>query len=98
MYGQASSRYPTLSPARVYHNMTWLQWRRIIRVVADATAFFFVLLVFVLCYTLIRKLPPPRLGFFCDDQSIRLPWKDSTVPDWALIVGAVAIPFAAVRT
>ena len=38
-----------------------------------------------------------RRGFFCDDTSIRLPFKDSTVPSWALLLSAVSIPLLAVR-
>ena len=37
-----------------------------------------------------------RRGFFCDDTSIRLPYKPSTVPSWALILCAVCTPFVVV--
>ena len=37
-----------------------------------------------------------RRGFFCDDASIRLPFKPSTVPSWALILCAVCTPFVVV--
>lgn len=39
-----------------------------------------------------------RRGFFCDDTSIRLPFKDSTVPSWALTLSAVCIPLLAVSS
>ena len=37
-----------------------------------------------------------RRGFFCDDTSIRLPFKHSTVPGWALTLTSVCVPFLAV--
>ena len=39
-----------------------------------------------------------RRGFFCDDTSIRLPFKESTVPSWALSLCAVFIPLLAVSS
>ena len=38
-----------------------------------------------------------KRGFFCDDESIRLPLKQSTVPSWALVIAAPGIPITAVR-
>lgn len=35
---------------------------------------------------------PYQRGFFCDDDSIRLPYKSSTVPDWLLLVYALGVP------
>ena len=37
-----------------------------------------------------------RRGFFCDDTSIRLPFKHSTEPGWALTLTSVCVPFLAV--
>ena len=37
-----------------------------------------------------------RRGFFCDDESIRLPFREETVPDWALVLAIAAIPILAV--
>ena len=31
-------------------------------------------------------------GFFCDDESIRLPSKDETVPTWALFLASLGLP------
>ena len=39
-----------------------------------------------------------RRGFFCDDSSIRLPFKHSTVPGWALGLSAACLPLVAVST
>ena len=39
-----------------------------------------------------------RRGFFCDDTSIRLPFKPSTVPSWALILCACLAPLLAVSS
>ena len=39
-----------------------------------------------------------RRGFFCDDTSIRLPFKESTVPSWLLTLSAVSIPLIAVSS
>ena len=37
-----------------------------------------------------------RRGFFCDDESIRLPFREETVPNWALVLAVAAIPVLAV--
>ena len=92
MYGKASFS-STLSPERHYRpTMTWIQWRRFIRVVSDTAAFFFIVVVFIICFALIHRIQPPIMGFFCEDTSIRYPLKASTIPDWAVIVGGISLP------
>ena len=39
-----------------------------------------------------------RRGFFCDDETIRFPYKDSTVPGYALIVISVSCPVVLVSS
>lgn len=39
-----------------------------------------------------------KRGFFCDDTSIRLPFKHSTVPGWALSLSAACTPLVAVSS
>lgn len=46
----------------------------------------------------VKGVVAERRGFFCDDASIRLPSKRSTVPDWALVVSALCTPLVAVST
>ena len=43
-----------------------------------------------------RGVVAERRGFYCDDTSIRLPFRHSTVPGWALALCSVAVPFFAV--
>ena len=35
---------------------------------------------------------PFHRGFFCDDESIRYPYREDTVPDWAVGVVGVFVP------
>jgi len=37
-----------------------------------------------------------RRGFFCDDESLKLPYLDSTVPSWALIIASLGVPLLGV--
>ena len=37
-----------------------------------------------------------RRGFFCDDESIKLPYLVGTVPTWALILGSLGVPLLTV--
>lgn len=41
-------------------------------------------------------LPPYRRGFFCSDDSIRLPYKSSTVTNTVLTAVGIAVPAASV--
>ena len=41
-------------------------------------------------------LPVTRRGFFCDDPSIRYPFRESIVPSWAMVLVTVAVPGAVV--
>ncbi len=36
-------------------------------------------------------------GFFCEERSIRLPFRHDTVPAWALFLAALSIPTLTVR-
>ena len=68
------------------------RWKATVRVAADLTAFMAVTLLFLFCYVLLKNVQPPRMGFYCDDTSIRYPYKHSTIPDWALVVGGFSMP------
>lgn len=46
----------------------------------------------------VKGVVAERRGFFCDDTSIRLPFKRSTVPDWALVLAAVCTPLVTVSS
>lgn len=37
-----------------------------------------------------------RRGFFCDDESIKLPYLVGTVPTWALVLGSLGMPLLTV--
>lgn len=45
---------------------------------------------------LLRLVGPYRRGFFCDDDSIRLPYKTGTVPVWLLLFYCLAVTGIAV--
>jgi hypothetical protein len=49
-----------------------------------------ILLIFAVVVT------PTKRGFYCDDESIRYPFKDSTVPNWALYIYCFSIPLLVV--
>ena len=54
---------------------------------------FFVLIVLAGIITEVAGLPVKRLGFFCDDERLRFPFLNSTIPTISLIF-FVLIPFA----
>ena len=35
---------------------------------------------------------PYYRGFFCDDETLRHPYRDSTVPTWALVIASYGLP------
>jgi hypothetical protein len=45
---------------------------------------------------LLRLVGPYRRGFFCEDDSIRLPYKTGTVPVWLLLFYCLAVTGIAV--
>jgi len=51
-----------------------------------------VLLIFVTVVT------PTRRGFYCEDESIRYPFKGSTVPNYILYIYGFIIPFVVILT
>uniref|UniRef100_A0A914HW86 EF-hand domain-containing protein n=1 Tax=Globodera rostochiensis TaxID=31243 RepID=A0A914HW86_GLORO len=60
---------------------------------AEVTAnFAIILFVAFVAGELLSWIGPYRRGFFCDDDSIRLPYKSSTVPDWLLLLYALGVP------
>uniref|UniRef100_A0A183BKZ2 AcidPPc domain-containing protein n=1 Tax=Globodera pallida TaxID=36090 RepID=A0A183BKZ2_GLOPA len=60
---------------------------------AEVTAnFAIILFVAFVAGRLLAWIGPYRRGFFCDDDSIRLPYKGSTVPDWLLLLYALGVP------
>jgi phosphatidate phosphatase len=54
-----------------------------------------IFLVVLIPYQLLRlgKFEPYNRGFFCDDQSINLPYKESTVPSPLNVGLSITIPF-----
>ena len=71
--------------------------RCITRVVCDGVAIAFVVVFLIIGQALESSGIITRRGFYCDDDSIRFPYRPDTVPTWALVVGSVGIPLAAVR-
>ncbi|CAG7723108.1 unnamed protein product [Allacma fusca] len=49
-----------------------------------------ILLIFAFAVT------PTRRGFFCEDESIRYPFKGSTVPNWLLYIYGFSIPITVI--
>jgi len=63
--------------------------RTLIRRVSDA---FLVITLAILVGILTVKVRPVRRGFFCDDDSIRYPYKDNTVTGTMLLIGVAILP------
>lgn len=61
----------------------------LIRVVNDLVAF---ALLFVAWIILKLVIKPTQLGFFCNDFSVNMPFKSSTVSNLALIIGSIIMP------
>ena len=53
--------------------------------------------VFITFGAVIVNVRPTRRGFFCDDPSIRYPYKDDTVTGWMLVSGSFLLPLVIVR-
>ena len=55
--------------------------------------------VVLIIYQLLRvgRFEPYRLGFFCDDKSTALPYKESTVPSSLNVGLSISIPLLTVR-
>jgi phosphatidate phosphatase len=51
-----------------------------------------ILLVGIPCLLLWLIGDPFFRGFFCDDETIRHPYRDSTLPTWALVVVSYSLP------
>ncbi|XP_008431376.1 phospholipid phosphatase 3-like [Poecilia reticulata] len=64
--------------------------RRKLLVAVDLFCFSIVILVGILLEK--SFWPPYRRGFFCDDESIRFPYKNSTVPTSILIATSICLP------
>ncbi|KAL3112827.1 hypothetical protein niasHT_019801 [Heterodera trifolii] len=62
---------------------------RLVQIMANFGILFFVGFV---AEQFFKWVGPYQRGFFCDDDSIRLPYKSSTVPDWLLLVYALGVP------
>lgn len=54
--------------------------------------FLCILLVGVPCLLLWVAGDPFFRGFFCDDESLRHPYRDSTLPTWALLIVSYTLP------
>ncbi|GBM62503.1 hypothetical protein AVEN_145987-2-1, partial [Araneus ventricosus] len=65
------------------------------RIIIDVVLLIIVAIPIPLFYT--GVFTPYQRGFFCDDETIQYPYRDSTVSDFALYVGGLAIGILAVR-
>ncbi|GBM62502.1 Putative phosphatidate phosphatase [Araneus ventricosus] len=64
------------------------------RIIIDVVLLIIVAIPIPLFYTGVFK--PYQRGFFCDDETIQYPYRDSTVSDFALYVGGLAIGILAI--
>ena len=69
----------------------------ITRVVCDGFAIAVVVLLLIVGLALEKNGIVTRRGFYCDDESIRYPYRPDTISTLAVVIGSVAIPLAAVR-
>ena len=67
------------------------------RLVCDLVALAVLLVLFVGLYVAGITGRIVRRGFFCDDESLKLAYLDSTVPSWALIIASLGLPLLGVR-
>lgn len=93
MYSQIALASPVRDAdlSLIMRSRLW-RWRVTIRVAADVTAFIVVLVLVVFSFLVLKRIEPVRMGFYCDDTSIRYPYKEDTVPDWSLFIAVFAIP------
>ena len=68
----------------------------VVRVLCDSVAIAFLVIFLIIGTILENNGIVTRRGFYCDDESIRYPYRPDTVPTWALVVGSVGIPLVAV--
>ena len=66
------------------------------RLVCDLVGLGALLIIFIGTYIAANRGVIVRRGFFCDDESIKLPYLVSTVPTWALILGSLGVPLLTV--
>lgn len=71
--------------------------KSLIRVLCDSLALAFLIIFLIIGQALEVNGIVTKRGFYCDDESIRYPYRPDTVPTWALVVGSVGIPLVAVR-
>ena len=69
----------------------------IIRVLCDSVALAFFVGLLIIGQELEANGIITKRGFYCNDESIRYPYRPDTVPTLALVVGSVGIPLVAVR-
>lgn len=58
----------------------------------EGISFFILILLSVSLYVCESRGVSYKRGFFCDDETIRLPYKDGTVPSYALVIISAALP------
>lgn len=73
--------------------ITWK--RRLVRVLLDLGAALLIAVLVAATYACERRGYVKHRGFFCDDPSIRYPFKVGTVPTWALVISSLGIPMLA---
>ncbi|KAL5457247.1 hypothetical protein EMCRGX_G034494 [Ephydatia muelleri] len=69
--------------------------KSLIRVLCDSLALAFLIIFLIIGQALEVNGIVTKRGFYCDDESIRYPYRPDTVPTWALVVGSVGIPLVA---
>ena len=60
--------------------------------VVEAISFLILVLLFIALYVCENTGVSVKRGFFCDDRSIRFPYKDGTVPTFTLVIISVLLP------
>lgn len=66
------------------------------RVACDLVALGVLLILFIGLYVAGITGHIVHRGFFCDDESLKLPYLDSTVPTWALVISSLGVPLLGV--
>ncbi|ODN01042.1 putative phosphatidate phosphatase [Orchesella cincta] len=67
-----------------------VKWQTVVIDLVTLSTGGIILLIFLVA------VPPMRRGIFCEDESIRYPFKESTIPNWLLYIYSFAIPFAVI--
>lgn len=69
-----------------------VQLRKVGRFIVEGVSFLTFVMLSLAVWLCEKNGISFKRGFFCDDETIRFPYKDGTVPSYALIIISVFCP------